>query len=171
MTKQLYLLRHAKSDWSIPVSDHERPLNKRGERDSLTVGLWMQNNQLIPDCIISSHASRTRETIMNVCLNLEFDSMDIYWLEELYHANHMVLLSESIKFLNKYDTVMLVAHNPGIDELVEYLCPQDELSYTDEGKLMTTASFAQIELPAETKQISYQSGHLIQLKRPSDLAR
>jgi len=170
MTKQLYLLRHAKSDWNLPVSDHERPLNQRGERDSLAIGKWMQKNRLIPDCIVSSHSARTRETIMNVCLNLEFDSMDIYWKEELYHANHMVLLSESIKFLNKYNTVMLVAHNPGLDGRVEYLCPQDELSYTGDGKLMTTASFAQIALPADTNRITYQSGHLLQLKRPGDLS-
>ena len=170
MTKQLYILRHAKSDWNVTVSDHERPLNKRGQRNSLSVGEWMQHKQLIPDCIISSHSTRTRETIMNVCLNLEFDSLDIYWEEELYHANHQVLLAEGIKFLNKYDTVMIVAHNPGIDELVEYLCPEQELPYTDDAKLMTTASFAHIELPESLNKITYQSGHLIQLKRPVDMA-
>lgn len=167
MTKQLYLLRHAKSDWQVAVSDQERPLNKRGQRDSLLMGEWMQNQQLIPDCIISSHSARTRETIMNVCTSLEFDSLDIYWEEKLYHANHHVLLAESIKFLNKYNTVMLVSHNPGLDGLVEYLCPEQELTYTDNAKLMTTACFAQIKLPENLDEISYQSGQLLQLKRPT----
>lgn len=169
MTKQLFLLRHAKSDWNVAVSDQDRPLNKKGQRDSLLMGEWMQQKQLIPDCIISSHSTRTRETIMNVCLSLEFDSLDIYWKEELYHANHQVLLAESIKFLDKYDTVMLVSHNPGLDELVEYLCPGQELTYTENAKLMTTACFAQIDLPQSVDIITYQSGHLLQLKRPVDL--
>jgi len=169
MTKQLYLLRHAKSDWDVPVSDQDRPLTKRGQHDSLLVGEWMQLNQLIPDCIISSHSTRARETILNVCLGLEFDSLDIYWEEELYRANHQVLLAESLKFLNKYDTVMLVAHNPGLDELVEFLCPESELPYTEDAKLMTTASFAQIELPEDINAITYQSGRLIQLMRPKDI--
>ena len=171
MTKQLYLLRHAKSDWNVPVSDHDRPLNKKGERDSLLIGEWMQRNNLIPDCIISSHSARTRQTIMNVCLSLDFDSMDIYWKEELYHANHQVLLAECIKFMNKYDTVMLVAHNPGLDELLEYLCPENELVYTEDAKLMTTACFAQIELPSDIKNITFQSGKLNQLVRPSELKK
>lgn len=169
MTKQLYLLRHAKSNWNVPVSDHERPLNKRGQRDSLLVGEWMQLNKLIPDCIISSHSARTRETIMNVCLGLDFDSMDIYWEEELYHANHQVLLAECIKFIHKYDTVMLVAHNPGLDDLLEYLCPESELHYTEDAKLMTTACFAEIALPEEINDITFQSGKLNQLIRPSDI--
>jgi len=169
MTKQLYLLSHAKSDWNVPVSDHERPLNPRGERDSFLVGEWMRQNNLIPDCIISSHSARTRQTIMNVCLSLDFDSMDIYWEEELYHANQHVLLAESIKFMNKYDTVMLVALNPGLDDLVEYLCPENELSYTEDAKFMTTACFAHIDLPADLNSITFQSGKLNQLLRPDEL--
>ncbi|MDG2090638.1 MAG: histidine phosphatase family protein [Gammaproteobacteria bacterium] len=171
MTKQLYLLRHAKSDWDVAVSDQDRPLNKRGQRDSLLMGEWMQSEQLIPDCIISSHSSRTRETIMNVCLSLEFDSLDIYWEEELYHANHQVLLAESIKFLDKYNTVMLVSHNPGLDDLVTYLCPENELLYTDDAKLMTTACFAEIEVPESLNEIAYLSGSLLQLKRPVDIRK
>jgi phosphohistidine phosphatase len=168
MSNQLFLLRHAKSDWNVLVSDHDRPLNKRGERDSLLVGEWMQQNNLIPDCVISSHSVRTRQTIMNVCLSLDFDTMDIYWKEELYHANHKVLLAESIKFLNKYDSVMLVSHNPGLDDLLEYLCPENELPYTEDAKLMTTACFAQIDLPPDINDITFQSGRLKQLMRPSD---
>ena len=171
MTKQLYLLRHAKSDWDVAVSDQERPLNKRGQRDSLLLGEWMQSKQLIPDCIISSHSSRTRETIMNVCLSLEFDSLDIYWEEELYHANYQVLLAESIKFLDKYNTVMLVSHNPGLDDFVTYLCPENELPYTDDAKLMTTACFAEIEVPESLNEITYLSGSLLQLKRPVDIRK
>ena len=106
---------------------------------------------------------------MNVCLSLDFDSMDIYWEEELYHANHQVLLAECIKFMTKYDTVMLVAHNPGLDELLEYLCLENELIYTKDNKLMTTACFAQIDLPAEINEITFQSGKLNQLIRPSDI--
>ncbi len=129
----------------------------------------MQQNNFIPDCIISSHSARTRQTIMNVCLSLDFDSMDIYWEEELYHANQQVLLAESIRFMNKYNNVMLVAHNPGLDDFLEYLCPENELNYTEDAKLMTTACFAQIELPSDINDITFQSGKLKQLIRPGEL--
>lgn len=169
LNKQLFLLRHAKSDWSVPCSDYERPLSNRGQRQSRLMAEWMQGNQLVPACIASSNSVRTRETIMNVCSIIEFDVMDIYWEEELYHANHRVLLAECVKFMQQYDSVMLVSHNPGLDDLLEYLCPENELTYTESGKLMTTAAFAQIELPANPELIQFQSGHLIRLQRPGEL--
>ncbi len=151
------------------MSDLQRPLNKRGQRDSLRLGRWLQDNYLIPDCIISSHSQRTRETVMNVCNALEFDTQDVHWLEALYHAGSQGLLRESLTVLESFKSIMLVAHNPGLDDLLEYLCPTSEMSYTTDAKLMTTASFAHIELPEDSNAISYQSGHLVQLIRPRDI--
>tara|TARA_R110000772_G_scaffold94813_3_gene192978 strand:+ start:556 stop:1068 length:513 start_codon:yes stop_codon:yes gene_type:complete len=169
MSKQLFLVRHAKSDWSVSLPDFERPLNSRGERQSLQIGEWMQTNKLIPDCIISSPATRARDTIMNICTGLDFDPHQICWQAELYHASWKTLLNAALKKLENHNTVMLVAHNPGLDELVERLCPAQELPVENDAKLMTTASFAQFELADNLHEHTYQSGHLIQLIRPVDI--
>ena len=48
-------MRHAKSDWSGPnTADHDRPINKRGQKNAMQVGEWMQKNNYIPQKIISS---------------------------------------------------------------------------------------------------------------------
>ena len=107
---------------------------------------------------------------MKICDEIDFNIIDVYWEEDLYHANHHVLLAVSLKFLARYDKVMLLAHNPGMDDLLEYLCKQEELTFTAEGKLMTTASFAQLELPTEHDELGYQSARLMALVRPGELA-
>jgi phosphohistidine phosphatase len=170
MRKELFLMRHAKSDWTVPCSDYDRPLNQRGQRQSMLIGQWMRQHHLSPDCIISSPSVRTRETAMNICDEIDFNIIDVYWEEDLYHANHHVLLAVSLKFLVRYDKVMLLAHNPGMDDLLEYLCKQEELTNTAEGKLMTTASFARLELPTELDDIEFQSAGLLALVRPDELA-
>lgn len=170
MPNQLFLLRHAKSDWSAKLPDFERPLNSRGERQSLQMGEWMQLNKLIPDCIVSSPALRARQTIMNVCIGLKFDTQAIHWQEELYLASRQTLLNTVLKKLEIYNTVMLVAHNPGLDKLVAHLCPAEELANISNAKLMTTASFAQFEFADNLNELTYQSGHLIRLTRPADIA-
>lgn len=169
MHKQLYLMRHAKSDWTVPCSDYDRPLNRRGQRQSVLIGRWMREHGLSPDCIISSPSARTRATTMSICDEIDFNIIDVYWEEDLYHANYHVLLALSLKFLDNYDKVMLVAHNPGMDELLEYLVPDTDLRYTPEGKLMTTASFAQLELPTDSGEVRFQSARLMAMIRPGEL--
>jgi len=169
MAKELYLLRHAKSDWSLPCSDYDRPLNTRGKRQSLLIGQWMQDRQIIPQYIISSPAARARETTLSICEMIHFNVIDVYWEENLYHANHHVMLAESKTFLSRYDKVLLVAHNPGMDDFLEFLCPEEELAYTAEGKLMTTASLACIRLHDDTGNIQLHSGQLQTLIRPGEL--
>ena len=165
MARQLCLLRHAKSDWSMTLADFERPLNHRGQQQSLQMGAWMQRNNLIPDCILSSPATRARETILNICSELTFDAQEIQWQEDLYHASRQTLLREALSRLEKYPTVMLVAHNPGLDDLLAYLSPADESTMYH----MTTACFAQFELPDNLQELDDQKGHLLRLVRPADI--
>ena len=61
--KTLLILRHAKSSWKQPeLTDHDRPLNKRGCRDAPRIGRLLREQQLVPDRIISSTAERARQT-------------------------------------------------------------------------------------------------------------
>ena len=61
--KSLLILRHAKSSWKHPeLTDHDRPLNKRGKRDAPRMGEILRSEHLIPEAIISSTAARAHAT-------------------------------------------------------------------------------------------------------------
>lgn len=108
MTRRLILTRHAKSAWDNPeLSDHDRPLNKRGKRSAEALGDWLRGNGYIPDEVICSSARRTRETYNRMGLELEPDVT-----QHLY----LVTANQILRILSQVsgDTVMLLSHNPGI---------------------------------------------------------
>ena len=85
MSYYLYIMRHAKSDWSGPqTSDFERPINGRGRRNAVRVGQWMSDNDYIPQRIISSPAARAKETIELVTAQItKFNHEDLIYQDEL----------------------------------------------------------------------------------------
>lgn len=126
MSKTLFILRHAKSDWSQPkLADIDRPLNSRGVRDASLVGDWL-NRFCIDKQIESLHAlvspatrAVTTHEILTTCLQQAQTNFTI--VEGLYLADCDELL-ESIRHCGlEGDVLMLVGHNPGMHELVEQL--------------------------------------------------
>ncbi|AJE45405.1 SixA phosphatase family protein [Celeribacter indicus] len=112
MRRRLILVRHAKSNWDEPsLEDIARPLNARGARNAVTMGRWLKERGFLPDLMIVSPARRTQETAaglaegMGVSGETEVD-------EDLYLAPEDRILS-AVKRA-RGDTVLLIAHNPGI---------------------------------------------------------
>ena len=105
--KRLILMRHAKSDWSRGMVDHERPLNKRGQASAAALGDWLRRQDLLPDQALCSTATRTRETLERLGLDIP-----TRYEERLYHAGPVAML----KCLSEAEgeTVLVVGHNPGI---------------------------------------------------------
>ena len=124
MNLYLYIMRHAKSDWSGPqISDFERPINRRGTRNAIRIGQWMNENNYIPQKIISSPALRTKETIELVTEQIsKFNLEDLTYEDELYLAGFTQLIEFINTYKDKVQSLMLVGHNPGIENLVNYLC-------------------------------------------------
>lgn len=121
--KHLFLVRHAKSDWGNPgLTDFERPLNERGNRDKKTMGKRLRNKSIEISSFISSSAKRTNQTSMALAKEIEFNTQDIQFFEELYHSSPSVMLSFINKTKNEHNNLMLVGHNPGISMLCDYLC-------------------------------------------------
>lgn len=115
MTYRLILTRHAKSDWSHPgLSDHQRPLNKRGRASAKAIGDWLRKNDYLPDQILSSSSTRTHETFDRLCLDAP-----AAFLDALYHAGAVTMLAELRQA--KEQTVLMLGHNPGIGEFAERL--------------------------------------------------
>ncbi|QIZ82614.1 histidine phosphatase family protein [Thalassovita gelatinovora] len=102
-------MRHAKSGWDDPsLSDHERPLNKRGRQSATALGVWLRREGYFPDLVLCSDAVRTRETLDR--LNLETEARV---LSALYLAPPGILL-QHLHQSEQMPTVLMIAHNPGI---------------------------------------------------------
>jgi len=139
--KTLLVLRHAKSSWNDPaLDDHERPLNKRGRRDAPRMGELVREYGLIPDVIISSDAVRARLTAEAVAEAARYAG-EILLDPHLYMASPADILSLLRTVREKTETVMIVGHNPGLEELVAQL--------TGERQDLPTAALAQIALPID----------------------
>jgi phosphohistidine phosphatase len=120
--KTLLLLRHAKSSWKdSDLADHERPLNKRGKKEAPQMGRLLSAEGLMPDLILSSTAVRARETAEAVARASAYEGK-VELLEDLYLAPAGKLLSEAqSRAHGSVGRLLLVAHNPGLEDLVEIL--------------------------------------------------
>ena len=161
--KTLLVLRHAKSSWNDPaLDDHERPLNKRGRRDAPRMGELVREYGLIPDVIISSDAVRARLTAEAVAEAARYAG-EILLDPRLYLACPADILSLLTAVRENAGTVMIIGHNPGLEELVEQL--------TGERQDLPTAALAQIGLPIDQWRDLKAStrGTLLGLWRPKEL--
>lgn len=121
--KNLFLVRHAKSDWkNIGLTDFERPLNERGNRDKKAMGERLKKKSVLFESFISSSAKRTTQTSLALAKSINFPTNKIEFFEELYHASPSVMLSFINKTDNKTSNLMMVGHNPGVSLLCDYLC-------------------------------------------------
>jgi len=165
----LYLMRHAKSDWhSAAQADFDRPLNNRGSKDALRMGQWLQEQQFAPSLIISSPAQRAKQTAAAVAEAMGLDAEQIQFNKDLYLADRATLLNILRTVPAATESLLLVAHNPGLDELVDWLAPESP-PLSESGKLMTTAAIAMFELPAGWAKLQRGGGILQQLLRPREL--
>ena len=136
----LYLLRHAKSSWDdASQQDFERPLANRGRKACTLVGEFIQEKGIDFDLVLVSTAVRTRETIELVKERAKFRG-EVRYDERIYEATVSELLEILAQIDNDRESVLLVGHNPGIEELLALL--------TGEQERMTTANFAKIKLKA-----------------------
>jgi phosphohistidine phosphatase len=166
--RELFILRHAKSDWeSEAETDFDRPLAKRGNKDAPAMGKWMKKQKLLPDHIVSSPAERAKQTIYAVTKELDIAKKHVHFDKKIYMGNLEVLLKVLAECPQKAKTVMLVGHNPGLDELLQYLVRDPPL--TGSGKLITTACLARIALPDDWAHLPRHCGTLISITRPRDI--
>jgi len=112
MTLRLILTRHAKSSWADPsMDDHDRPLNKRGEKSARAVGKWLAKRGYVPDQALVSSSERTRQTWAWIAK--AFDTAPEATFDPgLFHAEPAALMDALHKASGA--SVMMIAHNPGI---------------------------------------------------------
>lgn len=165
MTRELLLLRHAKSAWDTDAAtDFDRPLTQRGRQAAPQMGHWMHHRGLRPDHVVSSPAKRALQTAEKICVELQVDQGAIHWEPRIYEANVHTLLKVLAECPAKARRVLLVGHNPGLETLLLYLCPDTPLP--DDAKLLPTATLAHIELPDDWSELTVDSGRLLEIQRP-----
>ena len=117
--KSLLILRHAKSSWKHPeLTDHDRPLNKRGKRDAPRMGEILRSAHLMPEAITSSTAARARATAEAVAKASGYKGK-IALNRSLYAAGPEAYLKVLHELSDHYKRVLVVGHNPGLEELLE----------------------------------------------------
>jgi len=140
--KTLLILRHAKSSWKDEsLTDHDRPLNKRGKEDAPRVGRLVQNENLVPDIILCSTAKRARITVELVIEACGYEG-EVIFSRDLYGAGPEAYIEELTSLPDEINCAMVVGHNPGLEELIEEL--------SGEYQPFPTAALAKLNLPMQS---------------------
>ena len=117
--KTLYLMRHATAGMDA-TRDFDRPLTATGERDSRHMGRWLNTTLAEPQKIISSPALRAKTTA-SILMEELHQQHTIHFEPELYEASVRTFLQLVNGLDDQWDTVLIVAHNPSITYLADYL--------------------------------------------------
>lgn len=139
--RQLWLLRHAKSDWNDPgLPDHDRPLNDRGHSDASLIGEYVHERRIRFDLVLCSSALRTRQTLEH--LQLDSDTKVIFD-SNLYRASAQDLFDYLGHNIDpETSSILLINHNPSITELAAMLVIDPDHIYA-----FPTAALAELHLP------------------------
>jgi phosphohistidine phosphatase len=165
MSREILILRHAKSAWDTgAASDFDRPLAKRGRRDAPRVGRWLREEGLVPDHVVSSPAERAKQTVLAVCRELGFDAGLIHWDERIYGGWAGSLLEVLRETPREAQRVLIAGHNPGLEDLVKSLAG-GAIDTPADGKLMPTAAVARLEIEAGWSELEPAVGRLLSLTR------
>lgn len=169
--KQLVLLRHAKSSWDDPLlEDFDRPLAKRGREAAKRVAEWFKDRQVRPDLVLSSPSARTRETL-NLIRGSLGPSPTIVYEKRIYLAKMDDLLDRIRKASDDVGTLLVIGHNPGLQELALALMPASAKAGRKKlADKFPTAALARFDMTAVSwMAVAPGAAKLVEFVRPTDL--
>lgn len=172
MTLTLTLLRHAKSSWDDAIPrDFDRPLNKRGEKAACVVGMWAKREGLSFDHVVASPAVRVIDTIDHFVRGSGM-RIDANWDRRIYLASSATLMDVLRDLPETAKDVLMIGHNPGMEDLVFDIVPDDGSSPLRDSvyEKYPTGAIARMELDIDRwADIDRKSGRLTHFIRPRDL--
>lgn len=159
--KILFILRHAKAvSAGDSLGDSDRPLSEQGRKQAERVGKYLKEQNIDFDLVLSSTALRARETTEIVLATAQC-STEVRYDQRIYDASRQQLLEVVSGIDEDKSKVLLVGHNPGLEELL--------LELTGRFEAMATGTIAQIDLKAGTwTKAAEPGGHLDWLVRPDE---
>lgn len=155
--RTLVLLRHAKSDRSGHEPDPERPLASRGRRQAPEAGRWLAASIGVLDLAVLSPAVRAQSTWDLVAAELRAP-VPVRVDDRVYAASAGDLLAVVRDLSEDAHTVVMVGHNPGLEDLVPRL--------TGERIAMKTSAIAVIELSGGWATAGHSPATLVAAGRP-----
>jgi phosphohistidine phosphatase len=173
LVKRLFFLRHAKSDWQDDaVDDEERPLAERGHRAAPIMARYLQTLGLRPDLVLCSTAVRARTTLDYIVPAL--DGVPIIYDRRIYTFSGRDLMLQLRQLLPTTDSVLVIGHNPALQQAALVLAERRDLSETaplqSVRERFPTASFAAFDCDVEEwSDLAPGTCTLTNFASPSDL--
>jgi phosphohistidine phosphatase len=168
--KQLFLLRHAKSSWDDPeLDDHERPLAPRGRRAAKVMADHLSREGVAPALVLCSSAQRTCETLERIAPALGKD-VRVEIERELYAASERRLLERLRAVEDDVESLMLIGHNPGVEQLALLLAGSGERLTAVRSKY-PTAALATLEFSGPWCQLRESGAELTDFVTPKQLKK
>jgi len=163
--KTLLILRHAKTQPDAPEGDHARELTERGHRNAAAMGAYIHNLTGAPDAIITSDATRARQTAEIVATAVDFTG-SLMVEPRIYAAGLATLLAVVRGIPDEVRSAMIVGHNPGFEELAEALAGNH-----DQEIRLPTAGLALLEFDVERwDSVREGTGRLREVATPKTIA-
>jgi phosphohistidine phosphatase len=171
--KRLYVLRHAKSSWDDhAAADHERPLSERGRRAVRAMAAYMEAKGIEPELVLCSSARRTRETLEGLGLL----SSTVIVEHRLYGASSDDLIERLRSLPGELGSVMLVGHNPAMQDLVLRLAAGEHRGRGESAerleeirRKLPTGALVTLETTDEWAELDVGSAELVDYVRPKGL--
>ena len=160
--KRLIIVRHSKSSWKdLSLTDFRRPLNNRGKSDGPIMSRYLSSKINKIDFLHSSSSVRTFETSKFFISKIEFKN--IKYDDNLYHCSAQSIIGLIKNYPDQYKTVMIIAHNPGLTNLINMI------THITLDNLPTTG-IANIDFDCDYwNNISIENSNLVDLKFPKQL--
>lgn len=168
--KMLGLLRHGKSSWDDPaLRDFDRPLKRRGNEASKSMGEELRRRGLRFDLVVASPATRVVETLHHLEEGFG-EPLEPRFQENVYAASAQGLLSIVVATADSIDRLLLVGHNPGLQDLASTLASDEDPLVPSVTAHFPTAAFVLIELPVKSwTQVGPRTGRIVDFLRPREL--
>ena len=170
--KRLYLLRHAKAELGDPSEDKSRRLAERGHEQMAALAAALEGRKFSPQLALVSPSARTLETLQ--LLGSRLGGAEIEMRRDFYHASAGELLAGLRELDDKYASVLVIGHNPGLHELAIGLLEPN--SAVDKPKLtrrllvgFPTASLAELVFRGRWADLDAAQAELCGFLRPKDL--
>lgn len=167
--RELLVLRHGKSDWGDAAKrDFDRPLVGRGRKGAKRIGAWIRKRKLVPDFVVSSPAKRARQTTLVALKAMDFDPGSVKWDPRIYEATGARLLLVLGELPRSARRVLVVGHNPSLEDLVLHL-GGDDVEIPKDGKILPTATLAHFRMPGDWGSLVPGCGRLVAVVRAKSL--
>lgn len=156
MNRQLFIVRHGKSDWSDPeLRDIDRPLKNRGVRNAYAMAEFIKNKGFKPDIMITSPAARALNTASIFHRVLEMKPGEMVVDERIYHASPGELLEIITEVPDNFQSIMIFGHNPSFTQLANLFLTEHIYNIPTAGLVFLDFSMDKWKEISRTKPVDY----------------